>query len=218
MIYATNPRRRRHRARRRRNPESRSQRRRAARKGWRSRRRYRVNPSRRHVMRRRHRVRRRRNPFYGHRAEHSMDARRGWRHRRSRRYLRHRRNPGGMGIGNALKNGAIGAVGTLVINGVTNEVNKLIGFTGMTGDAVQLAGAVFIPALLSKFLKGSAETIQLVATGYILTKVANQVVGTALPSFNLSALMPTQPMGALMPASGMPMSAQSPAYEYDLNG
>ena len=123
-----------------------------------------------------------------------------------------------MGITSALKNGAIGAFGTLVINGVTNQVNKMVGFTGMTGDAVQLAGAVFIPALLSKFLKGSAETIQLVATGYVLTKVANQVVGTALPSFNLSALMPAQPVGALMPASSMPMGAQSPAYEYDLNG
>lgn len=158
-----------------------------------------ANTPRRHrrkrLVTRRHVRRHRRNP-----ESHMMRSRAARKGYARRHHRRHRRNPAIFsGIATTLKDGAFGALGTMGVNYIANQINKVANVSGMTGSGIKLATALFVPKLLSKPLGKYANTIQTVAVAYALMQIAQDFLPTTLAPM-LSVLNPSQ--GAIMPGPG----------------
>ena len=218
-MFIANPRRRKHRRRHKRNP-------RAARPAVRRhRRRSRRNPVVMNAAPRRHRRRRsvarrrhRRNP-----ESHAVRVRAARKGYARRHHRRHRRNPAIFsGIGTTLKDGAFGALGTMGVNYIANQINKVANVSGTTGSGVKLATALFVPKLLAKPLGKYASTIQTVAVAYALMQIAQEFMPATLAPM-LAVLSPSasipgaSTMGMLSPAPSTVGAGEVNEYAYSLN-
>jgi len=173
---------------RRRSSETRAERSRAAKKGWKHRRR--TNPKHTYKTRRRWSTKARKNPWYGQRRRHASAARKGWSHRR-----RMRRNPRGLGNINAFMKhtlvpssvGAVGALGLDVILGYIPLPAALQ--TGVFKPIVRLVGAGVLGLIAAKVANRQVgENVAAGATTVILYDLFKGVVSQAAPNLPLSGL------------------------------